>query len=110
MSVNFAGFVEIDVQGKPGKQIDFQFSECADKAMTNQLHSQYILGPSGKGTFRNRFELSLLHSSYLHLGLWFVEGLGGIQPDPKQGGFQSFVIRPGIPKTRKADLGWVRAS
>ncbi len=55
MGVNFAGFVEIDVQGKPGKQIDFQFSERADKAMTNQLHSAYILGPSGKGTFRNRF-------------------------------------------------------
>jgi alpha-L-rhamnosidase len=54
-------------------------------------------------------DISLLHSSYLHLGLWFIEGLGGIRPDPKQGGFQSFVIRPAIPQARKADLQWVRA-
>ena len=39
---------------------------------------------------------SLLHSSYLHLGLWFVEGLGGIQPSADCGGFQSFVIRPEV--------------
>ncbi|MGO9111269.1 MAG: family 78 glycoside hydrolase catalytic domain [Thermoguttaceae bacterium] len=66
----------------------------------------------GATTFWESWEgdISLLHSSYLHLGLWFVEGLGGIQPDPKHGGFQSFVIHPGIPKTHKADLEWVRAS
>ena len=49
---------------------------------------------------------SLLHSSYLYLGLWFVEGLGGIQPGPEQGGFQSFTIRPGVVPGR---LAWVRA-
>jgi alpha-L-rhamnosidase len=53
---------------------------------------------------------SLLHSSYLHLGLWFVEGLGGIRPDPAHGGFQSFVIRPGVPRTPQAGLEWVRAT
>jgi alpha-L-rhamnosidase len=53
---------------------------------------------------------SLLHSSYLHLGLWFVEGLGGIRPDPAHGGFQSFVIRPGVPEKGKADLTWVRTA
>ena len=80
-----------------------------------QGHDQPVAQRVHSRTFRQRhvpqpLQLSLLHSSYLHLGLWFVEGLGGIQPDPKQGGFQSFVIRPGIPKTRKADLEWVWAS
>jgi alpha-L-rhamnosidase len=51
-------------------------------------------------------DISLLHSSYLHLGLWFVEGLGGIQPDPQHPGFQSFVIRPGVLPGR---LDWVKA-
>ena len=66
----------------------------------------------GATTFgnRGRATISLLHSSYLHIGLWFVEGLGGIRPDPAHGGFQSFVIRPGIPQTRKAGLEWVRAN
>ncbi len=50
---------------------------------------------------------SLLHSSYLHIGLWFVEGLGGIRPNEDRGGFQSFVIRPEVaPK----ELQWARAS
>jgi alpha-L-rhamnosidase len=51
-------------------------------------------------------DISLLHSSYLHLGLWFVEGLGGIQPDPQHPGFQSFIIRPGVLPGR---LDWVKA-
>ncbi|MGA2035483.1 MAG: alpha-L-rhamnosidase C-terminal domain-containing protein, partial [Thermoguttaceae bacterium] len=62
----------------------------------------------GATTFWESWEgdISLLHSSYLSLGLWCIEGLGGIQPDPKQGGFQSFVIRPGVLAKR---LEWVRA-
>ena len=55
MGVNFAGFVEIDLRGKPGQRIDFQFSERPNQAMTHRLHSAYVLGPTGKGTFRNRF-------------------------------------------------------
>jgi alpha-L-rhamnosidase len=55
MGVNFAGWVEIDVSGRPGDRVDFQFSERQGTAMTHRLHSAYILGPSGKGQFRNRF-------------------------------------------------------
>jgi alpha-L-rhamnosidase len=39
--------------------------------------------------------LSLCHSSYLHIGAWFIEGLGGIRPDAQKGGYQHFTIRPG---------------
>jgi alpha-L-rhamnosidase len=59
MGVNYAGFVEIDVHGKPGQRIDLQFSERPNQAMTHRLRSAYILGPTGKGTFRNRFNYSV---------------------------------------------------
>jgi alpha-L-rhamnosidase len=51
-------------------------------------------------------DLSRLHSSYLHVGLWFIEGLAGIRPDRERPGFQSIVIRPGVLPGR---LEWVRA-
>jgi alpha-L-rhamnosidase len=37
-----------------------------------------------------------IHSSFLSIGAWFIEGLGGIQPDEKNPGFAHFTIRPGI--------------
>lgn len=55
MGVNFAGFVELDVRGKPGDVVELKFSEREDQPMTHRLHSAYRIGPSGKGTFRNRF-------------------------------------------------------
>lgn len=58
MGRNFAGFTEIAVQGKPGERIEFLFSEQADKPMTHDLRSAYIIGPTGKGVFRNRFNYS----------------------------------------------------
>jgi hypothetical protein len=38
---------------------------------------------------------SLLHSSYLYIGSWFIEGLGGIRVQ-EGSGFKHFVIEPGI--------------
>jgi alpha-L-rhamnosidase len=55
MGVNFTGWLEMDISGKPGQQIEFKFSEDQRQAMTHRLHSKYIIGPAGKGTFRNRF-------------------------------------------------------
>lgn len=55
MGVNFAGFVEIDVRGKPGDLVQFLFSEAPQKSMTHNLRSAYRIGPSGRGTFSNRF-------------------------------------------------------
>jgi alpha-L-rhamnosidase len=49
---------------------------------------------------------SLLHSSYLHIGAWFIEGLGGIIPDPAGPGYKRFIIRPGILKNQSLD--WVK--
>jgi len=55
LGVNVTGWLEASVRGRPGDQVEFKFSERPSTDMTNRLHSQYILGPSGKGTFRNRF-------------------------------------------------------
>lgn len=55
MGMNYAGWFEMELSGQPGDQIEFQFSERENKAMTFGLHSVYNIGPSGKGKFRNRF-------------------------------------------------------
>jgi alpha-L-rhamnosidase len=68
MGVNFVGWMEIDVSGKPGTRVDFLYSEVPDKEMTHRIQSAYVIGPSGKGTFRNRFNY--------HSGRWItVKGL-----------------------------------
>jgi alpha-L-rhamnosidase len=50
---------------------------------------------------------SLLHSSYLHIGAWFIEGLAGIKPDPNSPGYKHFIIKPGVLKNQSLD--WVKA-
>jgi alpha-L-rhamnosidase len=49
---------------------------------------------------------SLLHSSYLHIGAWFIEGLAGIRPDPQGPGYKRFIIKPGVLKDKPLD--WVK--
>ncbi|MDX9754813.1 MAG: family 78 glycoside hydrolase catalytic domain, partial [bacterium] len=46
--------------------------------------------------WEGRPEHSLLHSSYLYVGTWFIEGLGGIKLHPDSAGFQNFLIQPGL--------------
>jgi alpha-L-rhamnosidase len=55
MGLNYAGWFEMPIVANPGDRVEFQFSEHDDKAMDYGLHSVYVLGPSGGGTFRNRF-------------------------------------------------------
>ncbi|MCX8108511.1 MAG: hypothetical protein N3G20_06880, partial [Verrucomicrobiae bacterium] len=51
-------------------------------------------------------KLSLCHSSYLHIGAWFIEGLAGIRPGPDGNGYKSFVVYPGVWNT--TPLEWVK--
>lgn len=37
-----------------------------------------------------------IHSSFLSIGAWFVQGIGGIRADESQPGFAHFLIRPGL--------------
>lgn len=55
MGRNYAGWFEMRLEGRPGDRVEFAFSEREEQAMTHRLHSAYIIGPSGKGTFRNHF-------------------------------------------------------
>lgn len=50
---------------------------------------------------------SHLHSSYLHIGAWFIEGLAGIQPDPAAPGYKHFILHPGV--FDEASPTWVKA-
>lgn len=53
-------------------------------------------------------KLSLCHSSYLHVGAWFVEGLAGIRPGSDGSGYQHFELHPGIMQGKPLD--WVQSS
>lgn len=57
-------------------------------------------------SWENNRDLSYLHSSYLYVGAWFVQGVLGIQSIPGSPGFARFAIRP-APLDRP-DLTWAR--
>jgi alpha-L-rhamnosidase len=83
MGVNFTGMLEADVTGSPGQAIEFKFSERQDNDMTHRLHSRYIIGPAGKGTFHNRFNY--------FTGRWIqIEGLK-YKPTPDQ--IRGYLVR-----------------
>ncbi len=58
MGINFAGWTEIKLVGKPGDIIKIEFSENEKLQMTFRNRSEFVIGPTGKGTFRNRFNYS----------------------------------------------------
>jgi alpha-L-rhamnosidase len=49
---------------------------------------------------------SQIHSSFLSVNSWFIEGIGGIQVDPDMPGYKHIVIRPAI----VGDLTWANVS
>lgn len=58
MGVNFAGWTEVRLRGKENDRIDFYYSEREEVEMTYSLRSGFIIGKSGEGVFRNRFNYS----------------------------------------------------
>lgn len=58
MGVNFAGWTEVGLKGQEGDTIRFLYSEREQDVETFGLHSAYVIGQSGQGTFRNRFNYS----------------------------------------------------
>lgn len=49
-------------------------------------------------------DISLLHSSFLSIGAWFIEGVAGIQVDPRKPGYKHFIIKPGV----VGDVTWAK--
>ncbi|WP_332457378.1 family 78 glycoside hydrolase catalytic domain [Petrimonas sp.] len=83
MGVNFAGWTRINVNGNPGDTVRFQFSERQQDDMTFGLYNLYVIGPSGKGTFENRFNYSS--------GRWIT--IKGLKSAPKIEDIKGWMIR-----------------
>jgi len=83
MGVNFAGWTEIDVSGKVGDTIEFLFSEREQDDITFGIHSAFIMGKKGKGTFRNRFNYSS--------GRWIT--IKGLKNKPELRDIKGWVVR-----------------
>lgn len=49
---------------------------------------------------------SMLHSSFLYPGAWYIDGLSGIKPDKP--GYRQFIIEP--PLAKETGVEWVKAS
>ena len=50
---------------------------------------------------------SLLHSSYLYPGAWYIDGVAGIRKDSESPGFRKFTVR--IPKLTETQISWAKA-
>ncbi len=83
MGVNFAGWTELKLTGEPGQRIDILFSERVQDEMTFGNRSAYILGPSGEGTFRNRFNYSS--------GRWIT--VRGLKKEPALDDVRGWMVR-----------------
>ncbi len=83
MGVNFAGWTSVNVSGKPGDRIDFLYSERAQDDMTLSLHSAFIIGEEGKGTFKNRFNYSS--------GRWIT--IKGLKTKPALSDIKGWMVR-----------------
>jgi hypothetical protein len=47
---------------------------------------------------------SLLHSSFVSIGSWFIEGIAGIRLDPTRPGYHHFLVQPAV----VGDLTWAK--
>ncbi len=85
MGVNFAGWSNIRVKGDPGDTVRFFFSEREKNEMTFNLHSAYVIGPSGEGNFQNRFNYSSAR--------WIT--IKGLKQRPALNDIKGWVVRTG---------------
>lgn len=91
MGVNFAGWTQIRVEGRPGDTIKFFFSEREQHEMTFNHRSMFVIGPGGQGVFRNRFNYSS--------GRWImIKGLG---KKPGLSDIKGWVVRTDYPRVTR---------
>ena len=88
MGVNFAGWSQINVQGEQDDKISFLYSEREQEEMTFQNHSAYIIGESGKGTFRHRFNYAS--------GRWIT--IKGLKTKPQLSDIKGWQVRTAYDK------------
>ncbi|GAB3432154.1 family 78 glycoside hydrolase catalytic domain [Niabella aquatica] len=83
MGVNFAGWTEVKLTGNPGDRVEFYYSERAQDEMTFNLRSAFIIGKTGKGTFKNRFNYSS--------GRWIT--IKGLKTKPALSDIKGWMVR-----------------
>lgn len=83
MGVNFAGWTEVVVRGEEGDKIEFLFSEREQDDITYNLRSVFVIGASGKGIFKNRFNYSS--------GRWIT--IRGLEKKPKLDDIRGWMVR-----------------
>ena len=80
---NFAGFVSVPLVAPPGTRVRLEFSEREPEAVTHQLHSEYVMGPTGHGRFENRFNYAA--------GRWMT--LSGLREPPDPARIRAWCVR-----------------
>ncbi|MGC4233644.1 MAG: family 78 glycoside hydrolase catalytic domain [Niabella sp.] len=83
MGVNFAGWTEVRLKGNPGDSIRFYYSEREQDEMTFGIRSAFIMGKSGKGIFKNRFNYSS--------GRWIT--IKGLKEKPALNDIKGWMVR-----------------
>ena len=83
MGVNFAGWTQIHVKGNPGDTVRFLFSEREQNDMTFGLQNAFVIGQTGEGTFRNRFNYSS--------GRWIT--ILGLKSEPRKEDIKGWNVR-----------------
>lgn len=83
MGVNFAGWTQIHVKGNPGDTVRFLFSEREQNGMTFGLQNAFVIGQTGEGTFRNRFNYSS--------GRWIT--ILGLKSEPRKEDIKGWNVR-----------------
>lgn len=83
MGLNYSGWLQCAVHGEPGAKIEFLFSEREGVEETHKLHSAYILGPTGSGIFRNRFNYGC--------GRWIT--IKGLEQAPTKDDIRGWLVR-----------------
>lgn len=83
MGVNFAGWTRVKVHARPNDTVRFFYSEREQDDMTFGLHSAFVVGKEGEGTFRNRFNYSS--------GRWIT--ISGLTQAPTLDDVQGWMVR-----------------
>lgn len=83
MGVNFAGWIEMKLHGNPGDTISLLFSEREHNEMTFGLHNRFVIGPSGEGIFKNRFNYNS--------GRWIT--VKGVTREPQKEDIRGWMVR-----------------
>ncbi|MCH5598255.1 family 78 glycoside hydrolase catalytic domain [Niabella ginsengisoli] len=80
---NFVGWTNVHLRGNPGDTINMSFSERENMDMTFDMRNAFIIGQTGEGTFRNRFNYSS--------GRWLT--IRGLKQAPELKDIRGWMIR-----------------